>query len=406
MKKIVIRKDIRSIYACLIAIFLLFMFKDGDSYFNINNYKIGLFFITILGCFGIIVNWLSGHFKFDIVKGIIFFSCVSLFVSKYILDKKAEPFYILFIIFLLLYLFCSAEIRFSIENVRFLINAYILSSNIMGIIILVQHRTPYAKYGIFRWALYYDSQHYYDVNFTALYFLLPTLLAFYAALKVKRNKYLYMIATTINMFAILMLGSRGTFAPVIAIMLLLVLSDRNVSITKIAIIVAVLIGIYFFLPDDTVSRLVGTSYIGTEHKRYIDWEYGLKVFHNSPIWGSGMRAPKELVAEIGGQSIYYTIHNTYIVYLAQLGIIGSIPFFIILVYPLIELIRTCQNAYLFLAYCGILFGCLMIEANYSYVLIIPLSFIYMIISYARNNKICGKELLLKIFGDEIDNEES
>lgn len=72
--------------------------------------------------------------------------------------------------------------------------------------------------------------------------------------------------------------------------------------------------IVYLLPEDTFTRLLKTDYMGSEHKRYIDWAYGLRVFGNSPIWGNGMRAPKSLVNEIGGgvRIIQYTTLISYI----------------------------------------------------------------------------------------------
>lgn len=109
-------------------------------------------------------------------------------ISKYVLDKQAEPYYILFVSFLLLFLLCMSEMQFRQRNIKFLIDSYIVSAVLMSLLIIVQHRTPYAQYGIFRLALFFNSKEYYDVNFTSLYLLLPTLLAFYGAIKGKKEK--------------------------------------------------------------------------------------------------------------------------------------------------------------------------------------------------------------------------
>lgn len=65
----------------------------------------------------------------------------------------------------------------------------------MSLLIIVQHRTPYAQYGIFRLALFFNSKEYYDVNFTSLYLLLPTLLAFYGAIKGKKKNKIWYIGS-------------------------------------------------------------------------------------------------------------------------------------------------------------------------------------------------------------------
>lgn len=380
------------------------MFRNSDSYFNINNYHNLLFLIVAFGLFLVFIKLCTRKRMLGFPTFLVLFAWIVLLNSKYMIGNKAEPYYIMFIVTLLLYLMCMAELDFDFYNVKFMVNAYIASAVLMSAIILIQHRTPYAQYGIFRWALFFSKYDYYDVNFTALYLLVPALLSFYGAIKgSKRNRWKYLLCVGVILLAILMLGSRGTFAPVIAIMAFLILHDKKVSVSKIAIILAVLIAVFFFLPEDIFSRLIGTSYIGSESKRYIDWAYGMRVFSNSPIWGSGMRAPQTLVNEIGGGVMNYTIHNTYIVYLAQLGIVGSIPFFSILLYPIIYMAKNYKDIYTILMYCGVLFASMMIEANYSYVLFVPLSIFYMLIHYVKRNKI-NKGLLDKIFQGELKNE--
>lgn len=51
-------------------------------------------------------------------------------------------------------------------------------------------------------------------------------------------------------------------------------------------------------------------------------------------------------------------------------------------------------------YFGILFAAMMIEANYSYVLFVPLSIFYMFISFIKRNEI--KNSLLEYIFKEID----
>lgn len=392
-----LRKNTLSVFTYLVALLWIFMFRNSDSFFNINNYRYFLFLIVAFGLLLVFIKLVVRKRMLDFPTFLVLFAWIVLLSSKYLIGNKAEPYYIMFIVTLLLYLMCMAELDFDFYNVKFMVNAYIASAVLMSTIILIQHRTPYAQYGIFRWALFFSTSEYYDVNFTALYLLVPALLSFYGAIKgSKRNRWKYLLCAGVILLAILMLGSRGTFAPVIAIMAYLVLRDKKVSVSKIAIILVVFIAVFFFLPEDTFSRLIGTRYIGSESKRYVDWAYGMRVFSNSPIWGNGMRAPKTLVNEIGGGVMNYTIHNTYVVYLAQLGIVGSIPFFGILLYPIIYMAKNYKDIYFFLMYCGVLFASMMIEANYSYVLFVPLSIFYMLINYVKRNQI-NKGLLDKIF---------
>ena len=82
-----------------------------------------------------------------------------------------------------------------------------------------------------------------------MYLLLPTLIGFYIATKCKtKNRLLYLASVVINLLAILLIGSRGTFAPVIAIIAFEIMQDRKVSMGKIAIVMATIFAGTFLLP--------------------------------------------------------------------------------------------------------------------------------------------------------------
>lgn len=378
---------VKAVFLYLTALLLLFMFKNGDSYFNINEYRNILFLTVAIGLIQVPISVIKIS-KGKIVPSILILLCISFMLcSKYIIGVHSEPYYILFITILYLFMLCMVTINFNAKQITFLIKSYIVSATIISLLVLIQHRTPYSGYGIFRMALYYSSDRYYDVNFTAMYLIVPTLLAFKISTKAinLRERAIALFCVGINMLAVLMLGSRGAFAPIVAIIILEVLRDKKVSFSKIFIILIGLIAIFFLLPQDILLRLLGGNYINMESKRIEDWRLGIEVFKQSPWVGNGMMSPKELVKRVAGVD-WYTIHNTYIVYLAQLGIIGALPFFGILLYPLKKLWNGIKHPFLFLTYCGVLFAAMMIESNYSYVLIVPISIFYAIINYSQNGE--------------------
>ena len=170
------------------------MFRNSDSFFNINNYRYFLFLIVAFGLLLVFIKLVVRKRMLDFPTFLVLFAWIVLLNSKYLIGNKAEPYYIMFIVTLLLYLMCMAELDFDFYNVKFMVNAYIASAVLMSTIILIQHRTPYAQYGIFRWALFFSTSEYYDVNFTALYLLVPALLSFYGAIKgSKRNRWKYLL---------------------------------------------------------------------------------------------------------------------------------------------------------------------------------------------------------------------
>lgn len=387
-----------SLYVALYHILVIFMFKNSDMYFNINNYKTILILLDLYGAFIVIASNREAKVRVS-SWGWIALSICSLLLSKYIIQKPAAPYYVLYIIFLLIFLMNISLIQFNREQVVHIIDGYILSSVIMSAMLIVTHRTPYASYGILRYALYYNSERFYDVNFNAIYLLLPTLISFYVFLKVKRRKrWLYFAVSLLNSVAILLLGSRGAFVPCFSIMVFYLLKERGVALWKIIFVIVAILSLKYIVPKDVYSRLLGTSYLGTESKRYIDWSYGFRAIRAEWLFGNGMQAPIDIVAKYGGRGVItYTIHNTYLVYLAQLGIVLSIPFFAILIVPIIKLSKIKQNAYLTACYFGFLFSILMVESNYTYVFFIPVSIFYMLIKHCQDYKISNTDILLLLF---------
>lgn len=373
---------VKSLFVVLAASLFAFMFRNSDPYFNINNYKGILFLAVAIGLVQVIAGFTKLRHGKIVMSFILLFIGYMLF-AKFVLGLPDEPYYILYISILYLFLLCMAVLDFDKGQLQFLIKSYIVSSTIMGVLILIQHKAPYSGLDMSRLALYYSGEKFYDVNFTAMYMIMPTLFSYKLGIESRNQsqRRLYIIFTAINIIAILMLGSRGAFAPVLAIIAFDFLTDKQVSIGKVLLLVGGIFAIFFLVPDDIYARLLGEKYFNPESKRIVDWMFGIDVFKQSPWVGNGMIPPRTLVTQIAGVN-WYTIHNTYIVYLAQLGIVGCIPALAIFLYPMKKLWNGVKKSFLFLSYCGLLFAALMIESNYTYVLIVPLSMFYALMHFS------------------------
>lgn len=379
--------SISSPFVLFFALMMMLMFWCREVYFNINNYRFLLIMTVLSGLFSIIFQIRLNRFKTNLWSWRwIVLAIIAVLASSYIFEKNSAPYYIAFIVLLLLFLFASSTIELKKHQVSMLIDAYLASSILMALILIVQHKTPYAAYGVYRFALYFSASSYYDVNFNALYFLMSSLLAYYLLqFATKQKRWFYTIAVILNIMSILLLGSRGSFLPVVGVIMIAMMKNRRISIRMIIVAVAVLVVLLYFLPEDVYERLIGTDYLSSESKRFIDWKYGWQAFTNHWLVGNGMLAPQDIVAELYSKTyVTYTIHNTYLVYLAQLGILGSIPFFFILLYPLYYFIKTRKNWYLAMSHLGFLFAIFMLEANYTYVFFVPMAITYVLICYDNN----------------------
>ena len=378
------------------ALMTMFMFMCKDIFFNINNYKLLLLLTVVSGVACVITQINKKRMKANLWSWRwIILAIMAVLASNVILEKPSEPFYIAYICLLLLLLLTASVIVLNSKQMLFLVDSYIASTIVMSLIILIQHKTPYAVYGIFRYALYFSTSSYYDVNFNALYFLTSSLLSYrllqYAP---QKKRWFYLTAIVLGLLTIMFLGSRGSFLPAAGVIVIAVMKDRNISLWKIAAVIIFLVAVIYFLPDDVYIRLIGTDYLSTESKRYIDWGYGWKAFSDHWLVGNGMISPMDIVSHYYVREYTtYTIHNTYLVYLAQLGVLGSIPFFAILIYPLYYFVKD-KNWYLSISHLGFLFSIFMLEANYTYVLFVPMTVVYALIAY-DNCYLEGKDDVLQ-----------
>lgn len=346
---------------------MMFLFFNGLQFFNFGRYYIFAIIIVVLGfIYFFREKSLNGGYLF-ILFPIIFsmFSIIAL-SKPYTLD------YFFAVILFCTHSYVLLQIKFEQYQRRIIENAFIMSAVLMSVILLIQRGEPYIDIHEVRFALYYSKDGFYDVNFTAAYFYFPACICVLRGLE--RKEIRYYLAYIIIVCAIFATGSRGTILPIMAITVFLLLKAKSPII--FVIIPLGIIGLLFFLPEEIFERLFVTSYIGNNTRRLSFWGYGLKLIFNNLLWGDGIRASKQAVIEMFNVE-RVTVHNTYIVWLSSMGVIGGLPFLIYMFLPAIKCILK-QKLSILLIISGFLFCMLMIEGNFSFVCLIPLNCIYML----------------------------
>lgn len=394
-----IEKSFEFLTVVLLGIHMLLLFFNKTAFFNLGGNSI-LYILILLVTFLIFIKEQA---KFEMA--FIQFCCITIIIISILSIKFINPNYEEDMLKAILLFYCLIffvpNIKLSAKNVNLLLNLYIISAIILAFILIIQHRPPYEGYGIFRYGIFYSETEYYDVNFTGLYLVLPTGLGLNKMLHEKNTikKLVRGISEIVLIFAIIFTGSRGATLVMIALLGYIGILNGKLNLKRIILfcfaIVALGICVKLILPADVWSRLFGEEYT-LQGRRTEDWSYGIKLILNAPLWGNGIVSSKNLIIQMTGMT-WITVHNTYLVYMVIFGIIGAIPSIAIIIYPTIASLRYKIPKLFLVAYLGFLAMILLVEANFSDVILITLLIVYCVIHFYKTHSHCDTKLIDEYF---------
>lgn len=376
----------------LLGLSMILIILCKDQFFNVGNYFILPISIVIIGCTELVTYMIKNKRIVDLKisdYSIIFILVYVVFSSLVLrLPSKFDSVMSYGLLFLLL-LVCSLT-KFNKKQVIFILKCYIASALILCIIIFIQRKTPYP--GVMRYSIFFSETGFFDVNFLAAYIGIPTLFSFNNAMlrKDKNGKIVYLLITAILLLGVFLTGSRGGLVGVVigALFTICTRSDFRHKIFKkpklktVLITLFIIVIIFLLLPKELTERFFMQSYNdGSNQKRIQHWIYSIQAFIHQPIFGCGITWTIEVIQQYCGAN--YTSHNTFLGALMQLGIVGMIPFMIILLNPIKEFWKI-KDTGLVGIIIALLFMLIMIEAQSSLILFVPLIVIYIILRYSVN----------------------
>lgn len=384
IKRNFLNKNI-SLDILFLGFFLILTFKCNSNYLGITeNY----YFLIISILFSIL------YLKKEVVKirfenfciiFFIYYILLQLLIVKLPLEKGVLLSYLVWSI-----LFFILTIRkINIDEIRFLINSYIIAAIIISLNIIIVRNEFNGWIGTYRYTFKFNSGIYVDPNFMASFLLMPSILSFNKVInKVRKDKlYIqYLIAFLLISIGIVLTGSRASLVALGISCIFILIYYRSFKVLGISTILIFIILILFkdMLPYGTVKRLFFNSYIdGSNITRIDNWIHGIKAFSINPLIGYGSVSSSKILISIFGYE--HAIHNTYLTFLTQLGIIGFIPVIIVIIKILIYSIKR-GNRILFPIVFSLLFTSFIIEQNTTITAWITIIIIYMIIIYRYNNK--------------------
>lgn len=212
---------------------------------------------------------------------------------------------------------------------KFLINSYLISSLIISLLILISKTELDGWVNTHRYTIK-SIDTYIDPNYIASFISIGLIIAFNKVLINIKKKIFYfnLIIVIINLNAIFYTGSR---AAILTIFICLVISCIIQKKYKILILLSIILILILLLKVEhsyIIDRILNNYLDGSNIKRMNNWFYGIKSILKKLILGYGFIDSSTILNLNFGYNS--AIHSTYILMLSSFGIIGVIPFIIIL----------------------------------------------------------------------------
>ncbi|MCA9320602.1 MAG: O-antigen ligase family protein, partial [Planctomycetes bacterium] len=200
-------------------------------------------------------------------------------------------------------------------------------------------------------------------NYLAMVFCMGLPILYFGFLHGRKlEKRLAMIIAPLTLFAIVGTGSRGGFLTLLCVVAFLAVRSRRIF-AGFGTVLAMGLLLFLVTPEEKWERYM-TIFRGDEERGHaaqsrLDlWKAGLKMFRQSPVTGVGHDnfsllsaryvgyfagdTPVAYDPALDGQKGFtgFVCHNTFIQSLAEGGLIGSIPFFLLFIMYFVNCYRA------------------------------------------------------------------
>ena len=234
----------------------------------------------------------------------------------------------------LLVVLCLYYTKLSKIQIFNILTSYILSSIIVAVSTIYMYYTKfqYLLYGYQRATVFNQDQN--ELSFLLLFGLVCSLYLSLFFLKSNTKKILNIFSMLIMVYAILLTGSRTGFVCLIVVLAILFIHYLK-DVKKITYLLPFGLLIFFvlnvILSDNVSERLLNFSDVinQTSGTRISIWKRGIDAFLNDGniVLGIGFDSFRTMMDNNYGYRNSQSVHNTYLVTFIELGIIGLVIYF-------------------------------------------------------------------------------
>lgn len=376
----------------LLSMHMLLLILNGSQFFEIGNRSIFYLLIILNSC--VILVWGKARGRnhdiklFSIEKVISAVMIIFTFVSViYINTDYQRGVYLASLLFFSLIFFWS-NMKYDFNQLERLKKFYILSALILAIGIIIFRYQPYTDISVSRMTIQSYTGEFYDVNFISAYMVIPTIFLLYDFFEKTKKSKSALVKLIILIGAIVLTGSRGALGVLGIAMIFTLWHQKKIGATVLfgilALIVAVPIIIQLIPQDILIHYLKGVN-VFNDTRRMADWELGVALIARKPLFGYGMVSSYSLIVTIFNIT-WLTVHNTYLVFGVNYGVIFGSMIVLLMIIPLYRLIKFKAPYVYSLAYMMFLVSVFLIEANFSDIMIIPVCIFFSYAAYYKENR--------------------
>ncbi len=384
-----------NICICLLAFHMFLLIMNGTKYFSIGS-RSQIYLLMILMSAVSVFSSKSKPYDGGVIVSTekiltVLLSMYTIFSAFFVRPQYDRGTFLAAILLCVLIFFWTNN-RFRQKQIETLERCYIFSALILALGIIIFRYQPYTDVSSSRMTIQSYTGEYYDVNFISAYIVVPTIFLFQKYFE-RKKRGATVIRLMIMLAAILITGSR-TALGIVAIAVAFILWKQkkigsHVLIAGIAVI-ALLPVMIQFLPEDIFSHYLKGINIFEDSRRMKDWMTGITLIAERPWLGHGLVSSHSLIVE-HFDITWITVHNSYLVFIVNYGVIFGSFIIMLLFLPLYRLVKY-KALYVYpLAYGMFLLSILLIEANFSDIMMVPICVFYAIANYYKEQYLKNRQ---------------
>lgn len=382
-------KSLTRICSVLFGIHIATIIFNGTQYFTIGNRSILYSIIILFSSFDLLNNILHGHKKIKFNLFSVSFLSISMIIytllsAFFIVDDFQSDVLLASLLFYCLILVWS-NINFKRNDILFIKNSYSYSALMISITLIFFGIQPYP--GLSRMSITSYTGDFYDVNFLAAFILIPTIYLIADLMESSKHVFFKIAKVLICCVAIVLTGSRSAlFLMTLSFFALLWIRKKmDLRFLCFAIIITIVLATAVpFIPLDILEHYNRGFNPLEDQRRMLDWMTGFSLIEKRPLWGNGLVSTNELIIREYATP-WVTVHNSFIVFLVQYGLFFGIIAISAFLLVLLRLYNNKFSKIHFIACLSYIGSILIIESNFSDIMIIPLLFFIANANYENSN---------------------
>ena len=263
--------------------------------------------------------------------------------------------YELFVLFVSIFLFYTISLFYDEEKnkkIFVLLVVGIIINSVVGILQFFEVLKGKFEY-IIEWEKRVSGLFSHFNSFSlSLVLLLPMFLFYFSKTKGLSLKILFFISFMFGFINLILTGTRSGILCFLLVMLFVIvylLVKKKIKVSHVFIFLSLIIfsGLFIsiFHKNYSVNRIINSFNISRfldilKESRIIFWDAGIKLWKKNPLIGNGIKSFYKEFPNITNQHFSDNACNTYINFLSEIGVLGTLVFLLIVLYIIYSFVES------------------------------------------------------------------